>query len=113
MPEIWGEDCLEFKPERFLEKGEDGRSRVKEFSQFKFHSFNAGPRMCLGKTLAIYEGMAVTAAILGRSVPREVYWINKSSQTKSTVENQFELDGMAVGRPEGNLSCICSSYVHR
>lgn len=44
MPEIWGEDCLEYKPERFLEKGEDGTSRVKEMSQFKFHSFNAGPR---------------------------------------------------------------------
>ena len=45
MPEIWGEDCLVFKPERFLETGKDGRTRVKEFSQFKFHSFNAGPRM--------------------------------------------------------------------
>jgi len=45
MPEVWGEDCLEFKPERFLEEGSDGRTRVKEFSQFKFHSFNAGPRM--------------------------------------------------------------------
>jgi len=66
MPEVWGDDCLEFKPERFLEESDDGRTRVKEFSQFKFHSFNAGPRMCLGKTLATYEGMAVTAAILGR-----------------------------------------------
>lgn len=48
MPEVWGEDCLEFKPERFLEEGDDGRTRVKEFSQFKFHSFNAGPRMVSG-----------------------------------------------------------------
>lgn len=45
MPEVWGEDCLEFKPERFLEESEDGRMRVKEFSQFKFHTFNAGPRL--------------------------------------------------------------------
>lgn len=66
MPEVWGEDCLQFKPERFLEKDESGRLRCKEYSQFKFHSFNAGPRMCLGKTLAVYEGMAVTAAILGK-----------------------------------------------
>ncbi|PWN86887.1 cytochrome P450 [Acaromyces ingoldii] len=66
MPEVWGADCCEFRPERFLETGSDGSLRVAEFSQFKFHSFNAGPRMCLGKTLATYEGMAVTAAILGR-----------------------------------------------
>lgn len=45
MPEIWGEDCKEFKPERFLIKGKDGQMRIKEFSQFKFNSFNAGPRM--------------------------------------------------------------------
>lgn len=66
MPEIWGKDCLEFKPDRFLDKGEDGTLKIKEYSQFKFHSFNAGPRMCLGKSLATYEGMAVAAAILGR-----------------------------------------------
>lgn len=45
MPEIWGDDCVDFTPERFLEKGDGGRMRIKEYSQYKFHSFNAGPRM--------------------------------------------------------------------
>ena len=63
MPEVWGEDCAEFKPERFYDAE---KNSCREFSQWKFHSFNGGPRVCLGKTLAIYEGMAVAAAILGR-----------------------------------------------
>lgn len=65
LPEIWGADCLEFKPERFLEE-KDGRRSIKTFSPFIFHSFNAGPRLCLGQTLATYEGAAVTAQILRR-----------------------------------------------
>lgn len=62
MPEIWGEDCLDFKPERFLK--EDGTLRA--FSPFVFHAFNAGPRLCLGQTLATYEGCAVLASLLGK-----------------------------------------------
>ncbi|CAO1626145.1 unnamed protein product [Sympodiomycopsis kandeliae] len=63
MPEVWGDDCEEFKPERFYDAETNA---CKEFSQWKFHSFNGGPRVCLGKTLAVYEGMSVAAAILGR-----------------------------------------------
>ncbi|CEH18801.1 cytochrome p450 [Ceraceosorus bombacis] len=64
MPEVWGADAAEFKPERFLDIKEDGSRSVKQPSPFIFHSFNAGPRLCLGQTLATFEGMAVTAAIL-------------------------------------------------
>ncbi|KAG5230250.1 p450 domain-containing protein [Salix suchowensis] len=40
MEEIWGGDCLEFKPERWISnKGELG-----DVSPYKFTSFNAGPR---------------------------------------------------------------------
>lgn len=42
---IWGDDAEEFKPERFYKKPEP--------SAFKFLAFNAGPRMCLGKSLAL------------------------------------------------------------
>jgi cytochrome P450 len=97
MPEIWGEDCEDFKPERFLETDGNGKMKVVEVSQWKFHAFSelgeqeewrfgrragsdvlhlsllihatssdGGPRLCLGKLLATYEGMAVIAAILGR-----------------------------------------------
>lgn len=53
--EIWGSDALQFKPERFLNK--------KEPSAFKFPMFNAGPRMCLGRSLALMN-MKLTMAIL-------------------------------------------------
>ncbi len=53
--EIWGNDELQFKPERFL--GE------KEPSPFQYPVFNAGPRMCLGKPLALMN-MKLTMSIL-------------------------------------------------
>ncbi|PWN53077.1 cytochrome P450 [Violaceomyces palustris] len=64
MPEIWGEDCLVYNPERFIETRPDGTKTIKTYSQYKFHAFNAGPRLCLGQTLATYEGVAVMAVIL-------------------------------------------------
>lgn len=67
MPEIWGPDCEEYKPERFLEEkgdGNNGELQVKNYGQAVFHAFNAGPRVCLGQTLATFEGMSVIAAIL-------------------------------------------------
>lgn len=65
MPELWGEDCEQFKPERFIEQRKDGSIGIKTYSQYLFHAFNAGPRLCLGQTLATYEGCAVVAEILG------------------------------------------------
>ena len=65
MPELWGDDCEQFKPERFIEQRDDGSVSIKTYSQYLFHAFNAGPRLCLGQTLATYEGCAVVAEILG------------------------------------------------
>jgi len=58
--EIWGKDCLEFKPERWIsEKGE-----IVYAPAYKFIAFNAGPRICLGKDLAFLQMKMVAAAIL-------------------------------------------------
>jgi cytochrome P450 len=45
--ELWGDDALEFKPERFLDKARP--------SPFVFIAFQAGPRTCLGQNFAIQE----------------------------------------------------------
>ncbi|GMH22695.1 hypothetical protein Nepgr_024538 [Nepenthes gracilis] len=63
MESIWGEDCLEFKPERWLSS--DG-SRIEMQDSYKFVSFNAGPRICLGKDLAYLQMKSIAAAVLLR-----------------------------------------------
>ncbi|PWZ00527.1 cytochrome P450 [Testicularia cyperi] len=69
-PEVWGPDCAEFKPHRFIETttGADGvqRKSLKNYGQWKFHVFNGGPRLCLGMSLANYEALAFTAAVIDR-----------------------------------------------
>ncbi|KAL2544206.1 Cytochrome [Forsythia ovata] len=63
MKFIWGDDCLDFKPERWLSK--DGKKfEVKD--QFQFVAFNAGPRICLGKDLAYLQMKSIAAAVLLR-----------------------------------------------
>ncbi|KAG8382216.1 hypothetical protein BUALT_Bualt05G0053600 [Buddleja alternifolia] len=63
MKFIWGDDCLEFKPERWL--SEDGK-KFETNDQFKFVAFNAGPRICLGKDLAYLQMKSIAAAVLLR-----------------------------------------------
>ncbi|CAL5323946.1 unnamed protein product [Camellia sinensis] len=60
MKFIWGEDCVEFKPERWLSK----RGTIKHEPSYKFLAFNAGPRTCLGKEVAFTQMKAVLAAII-------------------------------------------------
>lgn len=63
MKFIWGDDCLEFKPERWL--SEDGK-KFEMKDQFQFVAFNAGPRICLGKDLAYLQMKSIAAAVLLR-----------------------------------------------
>ncbi|OUZ99325.1 Cytochrome P450 [Macleaya cordata] len=60
MPWIWGEDCLEFKPERWID--DDGKLSFEPMS--KFFAFNAGPRSCLGKDISFTQMKSVVAAVL-------------------------------------------------
>ncbi|KAF9281285.1 hypothetical protein BGZ88_011697 [Linnemannia elongata] len=62
--EVWGPNAAEFVPERWLMPVDDkqmtGKSpfgKFKNESMFKFNSFNAGPRICLGQTFATLEVM--------------------------------------------------------
>ncbi|CAK7331292.1 unnamed protein product [Dovyalis caffra] len=64
MKSIWGEDCLEFKPERWLSPEGDRFEPPKD--GYKFVAFNAGPRTCLGKDLAYLQMKSVASAVLLR-----------------------------------------------
>ncbi|PKI66455.1 cytochrome P450 86A1 [Punica granatum] len=64
MKAIWGEDCMEFRPERWLTAGGDRFEPPKD--GYKFVAFNAGPRTCLGKDLAYLQMKSVASAVLLR-----------------------------------------------
>lgn len=63
LKSTWGEDALEFKPERWLSS--DG-TKFKPQDPFKFVAFNGGPRICLGKDLAYLQMKSIAASLLLR-----------------------------------------------
>ncbi|XP_019183533.1 PREDICTED: alkane hydroxylase MAH1-like isoform X2 [Ipomoea nil] len=60
MDSIWGEDCMEFKPERWI----SSKGRIKHEPSYKFPAFNAGPRTCLGKEMGLVQMKMIAAIIL-------------------------------------------------
>ncbi|XP_062114606.1 cytochrome P450 CYP94D108-like [Humulus lupulus] len=59
MESIWGENCLEFKPERWLV---DGVFRPE--NPYRYPVFHGGPRMCLGKEMAYIQMKSIAASVL-------------------------------------------------
>ncbi|XP_027359363.1 alkane hydroxylase MAH1-like [Abrus precatorius] len=60
LEDVWGKDCFEFKPERWISK----RGGVVYAPSYKFIAFNAGPRTCLGKDVSFIQLKMVATAIL-------------------------------------------------
>ncbi|GMI74292.1 cytochrome P450, family 94, subfamily D, polypeptide 2 [Hibiscus trionum] len=62
MTTVWGPDCREFKPERWLDGG--GGGVFKPSDQFKFPVFHCGPRTCLGKEMAFVQMKTIVVALM-------------------------------------------------
>ena len=60
MESIWGQDCLEFKPERWISE----RGGLVHVPSFKFITFNAGARTCLGKDISFIQMKIIASAII-------------------------------------------------
>lgn len=58
MEQIWGEDCMEFKPERWISE----RGDIIHVPSYKFIAFNTGPRICIGKDISFIQMKMVAAA---------------------------------------------------
>uniref|UniRef100_A0A0D9V804 Cytochrome P450 n=1 Tax=Leersia perrieri TaxID=77586 RepID=A0A0D9V804_9ORYZ len=59
MESVWGPDCAEFRPDRWLRDG-----RFVPESPYRYPVFQAGVRVCIGKELALMEMKAVIVAIV-------------------------------------------------
>ncbi|KMZ74782.1 hypothetical protein ZOSMA_122G00500 [Zostera marina] len=60
MEGVWGEDCLEYKPERWI----SDKGRIRYEPSYKFLSFNSGPRSCLGKDIAMTQMKIMAVSLL-------------------------------------------------
>ncbi|KAL9232667.1 hypothetical protein vseg_007749 [Gypsophila vaccaria] len=60
MESIWGEDCSQFRPERWI----DENGVYKPENPFRFPVFHAGPRICLGKELAYIQMKSIAACVV-------------------------------------------------
>lgn len=61
MEAVWGADCQEYRPERWL--SENGR-QLRYVPSHKFLAFNSGPRLCIGKDIAITQLKMIIAAVV-------------------------------------------------
>ncbi|CAD5182939.1 unnamed protein product [Musa acuminata subsp. malaccensis] len=59
MEELWGSDCSEFRPERWLRNG-----AFNPESPYKYPVFQGGVRVCLGKEMALMEMKTVITAVV-------------------------------------------------
>ncbi|KAM3713484.1 hypothetical protein ACJW30_01G261500 [Castanea mollissima] len=60
MESIWGQDCLDFKPERWISE----RGGIVHVPSFKFIAFNSGPRTCLGKDITFIQMKIIASTII-------------------------------------------------
>lgn len=60
MEKIWGKDCYDFLPQRWLDQ--NGTFRTE--NPFRFPVFHGGPRMCLGKDMAYIQMKSIAASMI-------------------------------------------------
>ncbi|XP_031116888.1 alkane hydroxylase MAH1-like [Ipomoea triloba] len=60
MDTVWGKDCMEFKPERWISP--DGG--IKRQPSYKYPVFNAGPRSCIGREMAFTMVKMIAATVI-------------------------------------------------
>ncbi|KAG9454851.1 hypothetical protein H6P81_007755 [Aristolochia fimbriata] len=89
MEGVWGPDCMEFLPERWLENGV-----FRPESPSKYPVFHAGPRMCLGKEMAYIQMKSIAACVLERF---EIEAVDKEKRPEPMLSLTMRIrDGLPV-----------------
>uniref|UniRef100_A0A7N0VF83 Cytochrome P450 n=1 Tax=Kalanchoe fedtschenkoi TaxID=63787 RepID=A0A7N0VF83_KALFE len=86
MESMWGKDCEEFVPERWL----DEEGVFKGESPYKFAVFHGGPRVCLGKEMAYIQMKSVAAKVLEEF---EVEVVGKERQPEYVLSLTLRMKG--------------------
>lgn len=67
MKSVWGQDALEFKPERWIETDvTTNKQTIRRISAFQFPAFHGGPRICIGMRFAMLELKTALAYVLSK-----------------------------------------------
>ncbi|KAK5652589.1 hypothetical protein OQA88_10350 [Cercophora sp. LCS_1] len=91
---MWGEDALEFKPERWL--GEKAAGNGGASSNYAFMTFLHGPRSCIGKEFAKAEFACLLASWAGKF---EMELHNEEERD----EKKIEIKGGITARPSKGM----------
>eukprot|EP00659_Diplonema_papillatum_P023456 gene23456-biopygen18878 len=88
---VWGPDATVFKPERWIKAD---NTITSDFNEYMYPTFNAGPRLCLGKNMAILEGKIALLTIFARlrfeGIP------GFAPKNISSITWQLDVNGMQV-----------------
>ncbi|PKU81251.1 cytochrome P450 94B1-like [Dendrobium catenatum] len=87
---LWGKDWKEFRPERWVAPGGGGVVRM---SPYKFPVFQAGPRVCLGKEMAMIQMKFMAATFLRRF---ELRWVGKEAPVMVPLLTAHMAGGLPV-----------------
>eukprot|EP00882_Tetradesmus_deserticola_P021015 GHRQ01022718.1.p1 GENE.GHRQ01022718.1~~GHRQ01022718.1.p1 ORF type:complete len:107 (-),score=33.26 GHRQ01022718.1:523-843(-) len=58
--QVWGQDAVQFRPERWLEEG----GAAQRVAPYSYMPFSRGPRNCIGAQFALLEAKTILAMLL-------------------------------------------------
>ncbi|KAK4506548.1 hypothetical protein PRZ48_000280 [Zasmidium cellare] len=95
---LWGDDGMEFRPERWLNADGKANGKGSAESNYSFLTFLHGPRSCIGQKFAQAEFACLLACWVGRFETR----FEEGSPLK---EGEPQIKGGVTSKPKGGLWC--------
>lgn len=100
MESVWGKECEEFNPERWLENGV-----YRGESPFRYPVFHAGPRMCLGKEMAYIQMKSIAASVMEKF---EIEAVDKDTCPEHVLSLTLRIKGGLAVRIRVRDGAVCT-----